>query len=147
MTAPNLNPESNDVDAKGSALSRASAASLRELAADDRLRQLRSVAPDGKYIHANSKKLLNFASNDYLGLSQHPVLIDAAIEERDTLALFPVDHHVASAAEVVDDLEQREGRRVVDLGVGAAPPTPAPVAVAVGPASKSGLSRGAHIRQ
>ena len=44
------------------------------------LRRLRTVeAVDGAYVAIDGKRLLNFASNDYLGLSQHPALRDALI--------------------------------------------------------------------
>jgi len=43
-------------------------------------RRLRTVeAVDGAYVAIDGKRLLNFASNDYLGLSQHPALRDALI--------------------------------------------------------------------
>src|SRR5262245_12759566 len=41
------------------------------------LRQLDS--PDAVEINVNGRTLINFASNDYLGLSQHPKLKEAAI--------------------------------------------------------------------
>lgn len=52
-------------------------------ARDGLLRQLRSVAAvDGAHFVVGGRRLLNFAGNDYLGLSQHPrvreALIDAA---------------------------------------------------------------------
>ena len=42
------------------------------------LRRLRSVeAVDGASVWIDRKRLLNFASNDYLGLAQHPALVEA----------------------------------------------------------------------
>jgi 8-amino-7-oxononanoate synthase len=48
-------------------------------AAQNRLRQLQdaTLAPGG-HIWRGGRQLVNFASNDYLGLSQHPALIEAA---------------------------------------------------------------------
>jgi 8-amino-7-oxononanoate synthase len=45
------------------------------------VRRLRTVeAADGAYLTIGGKQLLNFASNDYLGLSQHPALREALID-------------------------------------------------------------------
>lgn len=42
------------------------------------MRRLRtSEAVDGAHIRIDGQRLLNFASNDYLGLAQHPALVDA----------------------------------------------------------------------
>jgi 8-amino-7-oxononanoate synthase len=48
-------------------------------AAQDRLRRLQdaTLAPEGRIIRGG-RSLVNFASNDYLGLSQHPAPIEAA---------------------------------------------------------------------
>jgi 8-amino-7-oxononanoate synthase len=44
------------------------------------VRRLRTVeAVDGAYVTIGGKRLLNFASNDYLGLSQHPALREALV--------------------------------------------------------------------
>ncbi len=50
-----------------------------ERAAQDRLRGLKTsaLAPDGR-IFRDGRLLVNFASNDYLGLSLHPALIEAS---------------------------------------------------------------------
>ena len=56
------------------------AAAQAERARQDLLRRLRKVeAVDGTRIQISGKTLLNFASNDYLGLAQHPALQEALI--------------------------------------------------------------------
>jgi 8-amino-7-oxononanoate synthase len=48
--------------------------------ATDRLRGLSVVKPlDATHVEIDGRRLINFSSNDYLGLSRHPRLIDAAI--------------------------------------------------------------------
>jgi len=56
------------------------AAAQTERARQDLLRRLRKVeAVDGARIQIDGKLLVNFASNDYLGLAQHPALQEALI--------------------------------------------------------------------
>jgi 8-amino-7-oxononanoate synthase len=56
------------------------AAANAERARQDLLRRLRRVdAVDGVRIQIDGKQLVNFASNDYLGLAQHPALQEALI--------------------------------------------------------------------
>lgn len=54
---------------------------LVRLRADGLLRELRQVgSPQSPVIQINGRDLLNFSSNDYLGLANHPALKTAAIE-------------------------------------------------------------------
>ena len=47
---------------------------------DALLRRVRTVAPgDGAWITIDGKRLLGFASNDYLGLARHPRLVEALV--------------------------------------------------------------------
>ncbi|MBS0584192.1 MAG: 8-amino-7-oxononanoate synthase [Proteobacteria bacterium] len=56
------------------------AAAQAERARQDLLRRLRKVeAVDGARIRIDGRTLVNFASNDYLGLAQHPALQEALI--------------------------------------------------------------------
>lgn len=53
---------------------------LRELDSHDLLRGLRVVSsPRHPHLRVERREVLNFASNDYLGLAQHPTLTEAAI--------------------------------------------------------------------
>lgn len=53
---------------------------LAELAASGLLRRLRTVigAPD-RVVHLDGRQVLNFSANNYLGLANHPVVIEAAL--------------------------------------------------------------------
>ena len=56
------------------------AAARRAWADDDLLRTLRDAEPAGRQLHVDGRALVNLASNDYLALSSHPRLIEAAVE-------------------------------------------------------------------
>ena len=77
---PTDNPAPDSVDAPPARLSGECAQILRELEQANQLRQLRAAQPQGRHIKIDGKQLLNLASNDYLALSQHPKLIEAAVD-------------------------------------------------------------------
>ena len=55
------------------------AAKLRDLEAQSLRRRLTITDPtDGAMVERNGRQLLNFSSNDYLGLNHHPALAKAA---------------------------------------------------------------------
>src|SRR5690606_25451162 len=53
---------------------------LEQLEPAGLLRRLRPLPQTGRRVEVDGKPLINLASNDYLGLSQHPRLKAAAIE-------------------------------------------------------------------
>jgi 8-amino-7-oxononanoate synthase len=53
---------------------------LQNLQAKNLLRSAKTYAAQGVYIEHEGKKLINFSSNDYLGLSQNPQVIEAGIK-------------------------------------------------------------------
>ena len=56
-------------------------AAIADLTAQGRRRSLRGVEPlDGGRIRVGGRELVNFSSNDYLGLSRHPQVIERARE-------------------------------------------------------------------
>jgi len=68
-----------------SALLAGLAADLSARADASLLRELRAVESDGRFVvMADGRRLLNLAGNDYLGLSQHPALVEAAIAATQT---------------------------------------------------------------
>ncbi|HEU0199229.1 MAG TPA: 8-amino-7-oxononanoate synthase [Burkholderiaceae bacterium] len=74
-----MNDAQDDARATDEATPSAFAASLAALDAAHLRRTRRVVAAiDGPVLHVDGAPLLSFCSNDYLGLSQHPALIDAA---------------------------------------------------------------------
>jgi len=85
------------------------AAALDEHRRMNRLRTLEPIeSAQGRHISINHQRLLNFSSNDYLGLSAHPALRDTA---REALARYGVGSGASALlsgrCQVHADLEQR----------------------------------------
>lgn len=77
---PAVNPEPERTLSDNVQLRDLSDAVLHDLDRTNRLRRLRTVEAEGRFIRVDGRELLNLASNDYLGLSQHPKLIEAAVD-------------------------------------------------------------------
>ncbi len=82
---------------------------LSDLSAQGRLRRLRPVEPlDHGHIRVDGRDMVNFSSNDYLGLSRHPAVIDRA---RDWAARYGAgsgaSRLVTGHLEVIDAIEEK----------------------------------------
>jgi 8-amino-7-oxononanoate synthase len=78
----------------------------------NRLRRLRSFAPaSGVMVRAGERPLINFCSNDYLGLSRHPVVLErAAAYLRTYGAGFTASRLVCGNYECFDRVEEKLAR-------------------------------------
>jgi len=81
-------------------------AHLKEQGLFNTIRTLSS--PQGAWLVVDGKRVLNFSSNNYLGLANHPRLIDAAKKAMDTHGLGPAAvRSIAGTMDLHIQLEQR----------------------------------------
>jgi glycine C-acetyltransferase len=79
---------------------------LKEAGLYNRIRTLSS--PQGAWLVVDGKKVLNFCSNNYLGLANHPHLLQAAREAMEKYGLGPAAvRSIAGTMEIHLKLEQR----------------------------------------
>ena len=73
------------------------------------LRGLRPISnPDLPTVELQGRKLINFSSNDYLGLSQHPILIEAATKAlRDYGTSSTASRLICGSLEIFHQLEEK----------------------------------------
>lgn len=81
---------------------------LRQREADGLLRRRRMLeSPQGAQVRVDGEALLSFCSNDYLGLANHPALVQAACEGAQRLGIGAgASHLVTGHASVHHELEQ-----------------------------------------
>lgn len=83
-------------------------------ASDDRardalLRRLRTITDvEGSHVVVDGKRLLNFASNDYLGLAQHPAVVEALIGAARRWGVGASAAHLLGGHREEHDLLERE---------------------------------------
>ena len=81
---------------------------LGRLSDSDLRRGLKPATPDGRYIEVDGKRLLNLSGNDYLGLSQHPRLIRAAVEAAERFGVGAgASRLVSGTSPLHDEIEQQ----------------------------------------
>ena len=82
-----------------------------QLAQFEQLNRRRSVTPyprEGKYIYVDGQQCLNLASNDYLAMSQHPKLIEAAVEATQAFGVGSGASRLVSGTQPIHDrIEQQ----------------------------------------
>ncbi|MCD4685354.1 MAG: aminotransferase class I/II-fold pyridoxal phosphate-dependent enzyme, partial [Anaerolineae bacterium] len=91
-------------------------AGLKELGLFTNIRTLGS--PQGAWLIVDGKRVLNFSSNNYLGLANHPELIEAAKKAMDEYGVGPAA--VRTIAGTMDIHLELERRLAVFKGVEAA---------------------------
>ena len=65
-------------------------------------------SPQGAWLTVDGKKVLNFCSNNYLGLANHPALVDAAKKELDRMGMGPAAvRSIAGTMTLHVELEKR----------------------------------------
>ncbi|QQD20058.1 8-amino-7-oxononanoate synthase [Spongiibacter nanhainus] len=82
---------------------------LQERQSQSRYRRRRTVAsPQGREIQLNGRRVLQFCSNDYLGLANHPALVDAMQQTADRRGVGAgASHLVCGHSDIHHQLEQR----------------------------------------
>lgn len=105
---PTDNPAPDPADTPPARLSDDCEQTLCDLDQANQLRQLRAVEPQGKHIVIDGKQMLNLASNDYLALSQHPKLIEAAVDATQRFGVGAGASRLVSGTQPIhEELEQR----------------------------------------
>lgn len=82
---------------------------LQDLADRQLLRQLHAIPPlPSPHLEREGQPLLNFSSNDYLGLSQHPALVEAALRAtRDYGTGATASRLICGSLQIFHELEER----------------------------------------
>ena len=80
--------------------------SLREAGLYNRIRTIAS--PQGAWLIVDGKRVLNFCSNNYLGLANHPDIVNAARKSVDTMGVGPAAvRSIAGTMTLHIELEKR----------------------------------------
>ena len=68
-------------------------------------------SPQGAWLIVDGKKVLNFCSNNYLGLANHPALVSAANNASEAMGVGPAAvRSIAGTTNLHIDLEERLAR-------------------------------------